>query len=36
MPPMSGPIITDTLQLVDINAIARDQTDCGNVVRTNT
>src|SRR5262249_41934158 len=36
IPPTSGPISTDTLQLPDINAITRDQTDWGKVSRTST
>src|SRR5579864_1847587 len=36
IPPTSGPISTDTLQLVDIKAMVRDHTDCGKVERTST
>src|SRR5580700_2868778 len=36
MPPTNGPISTDMLQLVDINAMVRDQTASGKVARTAT
>src|SRR6266851_935917 len=36
IPPTSGPSKTDMLQLVDINAIVRDQTASGKVARTAT
>src|ERR1700675_3459736 len=36
IPPTSGPSKTDMLQLVDINAIVRDQNASGKVVRTAT
>jgi len=36
IPPTSGPSRTDMLQLVDINAIVRDQTASGKVARTAT
>lgn len=36
IPPTSGPISTDMLQLVDISAIVRDHMRSGNVPRTST
>ena len=36
IPPTSGPTSTDMLQLVDINAMVRDQTASGKVARTTT